>query len=145
MSKFTLAWLLVFFWLAVAGGPALAQVKSKSEGKPGPEIESRQRFFDLDPINVAVVRGSRIRAQITFTLSLELTEDADRSDVIESLPRLRHAYLLDLKEYVDRHRNVLRTVKLRKVKRFLLKSTVRILGKDIVRAVLVQRVFVYRF
>ncbi len=145
MLNFGLASLIVILWLAVAGGPALAQVKSNSKGKPAPEIESSRSFFELDPMNIPVVRGDRIRGQITFSLILELHDEAERSDVIGSLPRLRHAFFLDLKEYVDRHRDILRTIKLKVVKKLLMESSTQVLGNKIVRDVLVQNAFVYRY
>ena len=145
MSNFTLASLIVFLWFALAGGPALAQVKSNFEGKAGPEIESSQSFFELDPMNIPVVRDARIRGQITFMVMLELYSEDERDAVIEALPRLRHAFFLDLKQYVDRHRDILRTIKLRVVKKLLLESSTQVLGRKIVRAVLVQGASIHRF
>ena len=145
MSNFTLASLFVFLSLAVAGGPALAQVKSGSEGGAGPEIQSRQSFFQLEPINIPVVRGDRIRGQITFDVMLELYEEAERDVLLEAVPRLRHAFFLDLKDYVDRHKDILRTIKLKGVKKLLMESSRQILGKKTVRAVLVQRASVHRY
>ena len=145
MSKFTLASLVVCLSLAIAGGPALAQVKSKSAGKPGPELDSRQYFYDLDPIDVPVVRDARIRGQITFTVSLELYDDGERDVVRDARPRLRHAFFLDLKEYVDSHRDIFRTIRLQNIKKILLQSSGQILGRKIVRAVLVQRASIHRY
>ncbi len=145
MSNFTLASLIVFVCFALAGGPALAQVKSKSEGKAGPEVENRQRFFELDPLNIPVIRDARIRGQITFTVMLELYSEDERDTVRESLPRLRHVFFLDLKQYVDRHRNILRTIKLRVIKKLLMESSAQVLGDEMVRAVLVQGAFVHRY
>jgi hypothetical protein len=145
MSRFILASLIVFLWLTVAGGPVPAQEKSKSGGEAEEDAVSSKNFFDLDPLNIPVVRGARIRAQITFSLTLELSEDTERTDVLESLPRLRHAYFLGLKKYVDRHRKIMRSVNLPKIKKILMKSTAQVLGREAVRAVLVQSVFVHRF
>jgi hypothetical protein len=145
MSRFILASLIVFLWLTVAGGPVMAQAKPKSGGEAESDVQGGQRFFELDPMNIPVIRGARIRAQITFSLILELFEDTERPDVLEAMPRLRNAYLLDLKNFVDRHRKIMRSVNLPKFKKILLKSTVQILGPESVRAVLVQSVFVHRF
>ena len=145
MSRFILASLIVFLWLTVAGGSVLAQAKPKSGGEAEEDVASSQSFFDLGPLNIPVIRGARIRAQITFSLVLELFEDTERTDVLEALPRLRHAYLFGLKKYVDRHRKIMRSVNLPKLKKILMESTAQVLGREAVRAVLVQSVFVHRF
>ena len=145
MSRFILASLIVFLWLTVAGGPVMAQAKPQTGGEAESDVQGGQRFFELDPMNIPVIRGARIRAQITFSLILELFEDTERTDVLEAMPRLRNAYFLDLKKYVDRHRKIMRSVNLPKFKKILLKSTARILGPEAVRGVLVQSVFVHRF
>lgn len=145
MSKFTPASLIFFLSLALAGGPAIAQVESKSEGGTAPELQNRQNFFELDPFNIPVIRGDRIRGQVTFSLILELTENVEREAVHESLPRLRHAFFLDLKGLVDRHKDIMRTIKLKSVKKTLLERTAQILGKRMVRAILVQGATIHRY
>lgn len=134
----TMLWSLVLaVGLGLAGGPAFAQVKSKENNRANTSGD-RPNYFKLDPLVVPVIRGRRLRGQITFVLMLELYDDVDRSHVFAVLPRLRDSYFVVLKQYAERHRDIMRRLKLKAVKRLLMKVSVKILGQDTVRAVLVQ-------
>lgn len=133
--------LAIIPWLAVSGGAALAQQAKEA----APDPVSQRNFFEIDPLNIPVIRGSRIRGQITFIVVLELKDGVDRSDIFDSMPRLRHAFFLDLKEYVERHRNIMRDVRLGGVKSLLMESSAQVLGDGTVRAVLVQSASIHRF
>ena len=124
--------------LASSAAPGLAE----SAGDDVP----KHNFFRIEPpVVVPVLSGRRLAGQISFDITLELSPETDRDMVIKRVPRLRNAYLFDLKRYAEQRPEVLRNIQLKSLKRMLLATSTRILGKGEVNAVLVQRAQVNRF
>lgn len=134
MAKFriVLAVATALLWLAY---PAAA-----------PLAEEDPNFFKVEPpVIVPVIAGSRLAGQISFVIVLDLSPGTDRSDILRRVPRLRNAYLFDLKHYAEQHRNILRTIRTKSVKRILMAATNRVLGEGLVDAILIQRADVHQF
>ncbi len=111
-----------------------------------PLAEEEPTFFEVQPpVIVPVIAGSRLAGQISFVIVLEMSSGTDRSDIIGRLPRLRHAFLLDLKHYAEQHRNILRTIRTKSVKRLLMAACIRVLGEGRIDAVLIERADVHQF
>ena len=56
----------------------------------------------------------------------------------QALLRLRDRYLIDLKAFLDRHPEIAVRLDLKRIKNVLARSTTRILGGEVVRAILIQ-------
>ncbi len=111
-----------------------------------PLAEEDPEFFEVKPaVIVPVFAGTRLAGQISFVIVLELTSGTERSDIVPKVPRLRNAYLFDLKHYAEQHRNILRTIRTKSVKRLLMAASIRILGEGLVDAVLIERADVHQF
>jgi len=105
----------------------------------------RPNFFELDRIVVPVIHDRRLRGQIALRITLELEDDVDRERMFELLPRLRDRYLIELTRYVDRHPDIMKQLALVSVKALVQRVSDDVLGKKIVRAVLIQNASINRF
>lgn len=116
-----------------------AELKEKYAGYDWPI------FIKVDRLNIPVVHGDRVAGQIMLQLAIEVADNDGRDKVRAAEARLMNAFIMALKSYADSRPNVLRGPNLRALKRLLLDSAHRVLGPDVVKAILVRGMTFRRF
>ncbi|MBB4212477.1 hypothetical protein EV659_11151 [Rhodothalassium salexigens DSM 2132] len=118
-----LAPLLVAGTVALPPGAAVAAGGDVAEG----EQESKL-FYELEPLNVAVVQRGRFHGSLRLNLVLEATDADARAQVISVTPRLRDAYISNLSFYVRERYDPRSHVNVAYVAALLQEATDEILG-----------------
>lgn len=130
---------------------AKAEAKAKRRHLSRDELKKKYDGYDwpifikVDRLNIPVVHGDRVAGQIMLQLEIEVADNDGRDKVREAEARLRNAFIMALKSYADSRPNILRGPNLRALKRLLLESSHRVLGPDVVKAILVHAMTFRRF
>ena len=137
--------LLVILLLVAGGGGAAYYFLVLAKESEGEVIEEEPlppppEFEEMDSLAVPVIRGGRVMKFVLLKTSLELV-DADARDRIERYrPRLKEAYLLEMHDYFSSVPDD-QPINVRAVTKRLMKATRRVLGKGVVRDILIQGVY----
>jgi hypothetical protein len=126
--------ILVVMLLVAAPGKLRAADSAKAADAPAEAV-----YLRLDRIVVPVIRDGVVEQHITFVLVLELADERARMKAKELLPRLTDSFVRDLHILASRPRTASDGVDLGVAKRHLLGASVRLLGADAVKDVLIQR------
>jgi flagellar basal body-associated protein FliL len=96
-------------------------------------------FIPVDRITVAVFRDGEVAQHLIFILKLEITDRNASNLVIEKMPRLTDAFMRDLHALASAPSAAQDGLDMVQAKRRLLASSVRVLGPNVVRNVLIDR------
>ena len=122
-----------YYYLYVLNAPEEPVVQEEALPPP-PEFE------EMDSISIPVIRSGRVMKFVLLKTALELGDSDDRDRVERYRPRLKDAYLRELHDYfstvpVDQPINV------RAVTKRLLRASHQVLGRGVVRDILIQGVY----
>ncbi|MEQ8449983.1 MAG: hypothetical protein RIB97_09895 [Nitratireductor sp.] len=137
--------LIVLILLLLAGGGGGAYwwfFMRGADGAAAPEPPPPEPavFVEMEALTIPVIRGGAVAKYVLLKVSLEVEDEGAREAVVERMPRLKDAFLRDLHAYfasipLDSPLNV-RTVKTR-----LKRVADGIVGRGVVREVLIQGAF----
>ena len=96
-------------------------------------------FIPIDRITVAVFRDGEVAQHLIFILKLEVADRAASGLVIEKMPRLTDAFMRDLHALASAPNAATDGLDMALAKRRLMNTSIRVLGPDIVRNVLIDR------
>jgi hypothetical protein len=96
-------------------------------------------FIPVDRITVAVFRDGEVTQHLIFILKLEISDRNASGVVIEKMPRLTDAFMRDLHTLASAPNAAQEGLDMVQAKRRLLASSVRVLGPNVVRDVLIDR------
>jgi hypothetical protein len=130
---------LAFFFL-LGGG----LTPSGASGPQAPAAGDAPIYISVDRITVAVFRDNEVAQHLIFILKLEVTDRAATSQVIDKMPRLTDAFMRDLHTMASAPQTARDGLDMALAKRRLLSTSIRVLGPDIVRDVLIDRSIVRR-
>ena len=142
MKKFAIIAVVVL----LLGGGGFAAWKFLLGGKAGTETpeaatpaSAGPTYVALDPFAVPVIRDDRIARQVILTVKLDLRDAAAKAEVNEKMPLLRDALLTRL--HATLARGALQSGQsfdAVRLKRQFLAECDRVLGKGVVREVLIE-------
>jgi flagellar basal body-associated protein FliL len=124
------------------GVPVLAAAphhEQEEEGKPAPP--AGPAFVKMLPINVPIINGNRVSAQVGISLSLELVDGKTADDLEDKLPVLQDAFIKDLYVIFQQRIDQGRPLSGELIKSRLLLTAGRVVGQGIVKSVLIEQMF----
>jgi flagellar protein FliL len=95
-------------------------------------------FVDLESLAVAVIRNQRIEKQVVLQVSLEVPDEPARVKVSQALPRIKDAFIRDLYDYFALQAPGHEGINVEAIKKRLKRTADAVMGKDMIRAVLIQ-------
>lgn len=125
--------------LVVAGFIAgtLPSASAKSEEDAPIVADEGPIYLKMKPLGAPIWKKGRIKYSIFLTLSLEF-DDADKKDIVNGrIPKLRDAFLLELHNKSILHRDETRGINFPRLKKRLMASAVKAVGKDTIKDILV--------
>jgi hypothetical protein len=131
-----LAFLAALFYFL---GGGFAPLGLAAGGSPAPAQGVAPIFIPVDRITVAVFRDGEVAQHLIFILKLEITDRNASGVVIEKMPRLTDAFMRDLHALASAPSAAQDGLDMVQAKRRLLASSVRVLGPNVVRDVLIDR------
>ncbi len=130
--------LLLLAAMFVLFGGGLVPTSWSASG-PAPAPSDAPIFIPIDRITVAVFRDGEVAQHLTFILKLEVVDRNASGLVIEKMPRLTDAFMRDLHVLASAPNAATDGLDMALAKRRLMSTSVRILGPDVVRSVLIDR------
>lgn len=127
---------LAFFFLL---GGGLTPPGSAASGPQATAPSDAPIYISVDRITVAVFRDGEVAQHLIFILKLEVADRAATSQVIDKMPRLTDAFMRDLHTMASAPQAARDGLDMALAKRRLLSTSIRVLGPDIVRDVLIDR------
>lgn len=122
-------------------------VAAAEEGKEAAEDKdekkkrlSQRRYYSLEPFTVPLMASGQIKEQFTIVLSIELTDEDNRIDIVYAVPRIRHEVYNELLHLVTFRRRGDSIPQISVFKKQLFKVAERVVG-DKVKSVVVQQAF----
>lgn len=94
--------LILTLMLALAG-PAFAAGGGEAKPKAAPherKLTTSPAWVSVDPVTVAIMRQNRVQGIFLVEFGLDIEDEALRHKAIETLPRLRDAWLRTLADFV---------------------------------------------
>jgi hypothetical protein len=128
--------LAIVLWL-LAALPALAAEEKAGPAAPPPGPV----FIKLPPINIPVIEGNKVVAQVDISLMVELAEGRTAESVEAQHTRLLDAFISDCYGLFQQRTQPGRTIDGQAVKERLRGTARRILGRDAVKDVLIEQFF----
>ncbi|HAA93923.1 MAG TPA: hypothetical protein DCS82_01080 [Rhodospirillaceae bacterium] len=129
-------WILVAF-LVVA---VLSPVRAAEDKKGAPEAPvDKPEFIEMDSLTVPVIRGGKVEKYVLIKVTLEMVDSSAKSLAVRSFPRLKDAFYRALYDYFGFQRPGTKGINVRIVKARLLRAGARAIGKNKIKAVLIQR------
>lgn len=111
-------------------GPAwAAKEKKAAEGLPF--------FVEVKPIVISIIRDGYVLRNIGVSVILETDTEENKEHIEANLKQLRHRYILDLRN-IGRRLEADELLNLFHVKKKFMKTSEVILGKDILKDVLIK-------
>jgi hypothetical protein len=111
----------------------------KHEAEKAPIAQSANAIFvDLESMAVAVIRNQRIEKQVILQVSLEVPDEATRLKVSHALPVIKDAFIRDLYDYFAIQPPGRSGVNVEAIKKRLKRTADIVMGKGMIRAVLIQ-------
>lgn len=134
--------LTILTLLCLAAAPAMASGSAPSSDKEGAEKDGKgPQYVKIAPIVLPLVGEQGVEQIISLVIAIEVPDRKTADHVIVMSPRLNDAYMTDLYGAIDRRdsfRNGL--VDITRIKERIEKASVRILGPNSIKSVLVQAV-----
>jgi hypothetical protein len=124
--------------LCLTGNPAVAAADGETGTQAAPEGPV---FVRLAPINIPVIEGNRVSAQVGVALSLELVEGKTAADLEPLRRQLFDAYINDLYAIFQQRIDPVHPVDANLIKDRLRLTTERLLGPGLVKDVLIVQLF----
>jgi hypothetical protein len=134
-----LAVLVALFYFLGGGFAPLGFAAGDSAPASGSAQNSAPIFIPVDRITVAVFRDGEVAQHLIFILKLEISDRNASGVVIEKMPRLTDAFMRDLHTLASAPSAAQDGLDMVQAKRRLLASSVRVLGPNVVRDVLIDR------
>ncbi|MDA0704154.1 MAG: hypothetical protein O3A96_13130 [Proteobacteria bacterium] len=107
--------------------------------EPAGAAMERPQFVRIDNLIIPVIRRDRVERHVSLSVALEVRDAENRRAVQRALPRLRHAFIVDLNGYLRMLKSEDNPYFLLTVKRRLLKIGATVVGPGMIDAVLVQQ------
>lgn len=107
------------------------------EDQPAPPSDAI--YVQITHLTIPVIKDNRIAYQILLNLSLEVDGVAAKNDVVQMLPRLQDAILLDLIDRPVVDSSGFENIDIKGIKRRLMKTVRRVMGDDTVKNVLIVK------
>lgn len=105
-----------------------------------PKSGAPARFVDVDPLNVTVIEGNRLRTVLQISLKLEVATEKDSIFVQRRMVRFSDAALRDLYDFLPRLLREVDRIEIALLKDRLQLIADKIFGKGMVKGVLIQSV-----
>ena len=123
-------------------GPAPAEASSKKEPKAEGHGDAKRSLPDtayvqLDPLAAPVIGGGKVRYNVMLTLSVEVADQAQKPEIARLMPRLRDAMLMELYARPVTRDDESGRIDLVSVKERMFVVAQEIVGKKVVRDLLV--------
>lgn len=134
--------------LAAAGGAAgtyyfigKSESANAAVAPPPPPVPQIQPIFvDLPPMSLPVLGNDKVEQMIAFTVSIEVESMDAASFVKAQRPMIADAILQDLYGAIDKGRMMRgKVVDAELLKAELVKTTTRVIGNNLVKQILLQR------
>lgn len=123
---------------------AVAAAEDGKEAAEGEEKKkkrlSQRRYYSLAPFTVPLMASGEIKEQFTIVLSIELSDEDYRIDIVYAIPRIRHEVYNELLHLVTFRRRGNAIPRISVFKKQLFKVAARVVG-DKVKGVVVQQAF----
>lgn len=144
MKKLLLILLPVLLLIGGGGGAAyfflvMQKEEETAEAPPPPPVEDPV-FFDMKSLAIPVIRGGAVRKYILLKVTLEVADDNVLELAQLEEPRLIDLCLRELHGYFSQVPVDAKPSR-QPIERRLLKASRRILGKNSVKAVLIQGIY----
>jgi hypothetical protein len=127
--------------LLLLTGPAVAQHKPETGKGEGPAAPTGPVFVRLAPITLPVIEGSKVTRQVGLVLVLEMAEGHTVADVETKQTLLINAFIGDLYEVYQLHSATPRVVELTTIRPRLQAIADAVLGRGVVKRILVTHLF----
>lgn len=114
---------------------------AEQEGKAKPAVPAGPVFVKLPPINVPVITGNRLAAQVGISLSLELFDGKTADDLEPKQRQLQDAFIRDLYVIFQQRTDPAHPVDGGLIKSRLKITADRVLGPGLVKDVLIGQLF----
>lgn len=125
--------------LMLGGGFHEADAESKAPPAHGEEpIGDRAVYLKLDPITTTIFRKDDVAGSVAVALTLQITRESARTEIIGKRRQLRDAMLRELHAMFEREEYTGRKVDVDAIKRRMLVVSRRAVGDDIVVDVFVN-------
>ncbi|MGO8915202.1 MAG: hypothetical protein ACLQJR_04785 [Stellaceae bacterium] len=129
---------------ALAALAALPAVAAEHEGGEGgaqekPLLPGVPDFFNIDPIELPVVEGNNVTRQVGVLLTLELADGHRQSEVKKKKREITDAFITELYRIYGWRSGDARVVNEALIKRRLQAAADRVLGPDVVHAILIRQ------
>lgn len=124
------AWLC----LGMAGPIAAADDEDSSKG-------DNPIFLEMKGLTIPVIRNGRLEKYVHVQVTLELVDASAKSLAEASYPRLKDRFYRALYDYFGYQRPGTKGINIRVVKARLMRAGVRAIGKNKIKAVLIQGAF----
>ncbi len=115
--------------------PAYASSSAEEVPEDGPV------YLKLKPITAPVWKNGRVRYNIFLTLNLEFSDDDKKEIVRKRLPKIRNAFLLEVHDKSILYKDDKRGIDFVRLRKRLMASAEKAVGKDMVRDILVVEAF----
>lgn len=96
------------------------------------------RFVELDLLTAPFVRGGKFVQYVVLVINLEASNDDAVEEIRAAMPRLRDAFVTELHTIATMRNPDQKMLNIARIKARLLASANEVMGKSIVRDVLVQ-------
>ena len=132
------------FLLAEQPGGTEAEATETTEAAESSEtakaaLDAAPVYIALQPFSAPIMRNSRVRYYVQFSVSLQLDAEPSKEKVYQQMPRLRDAILRDLHSHSVLRDGSRRAINFEAVKSRLLAQARAVLGAEVVVDVLVTR------
>lgn len=130
--------------MALLGLVLTAQAVTAAEeegGKAKPAVPAGPVFVKMPPINVPVINGNRVAAQVGISVSLELVDGKTAADLEPKQRLLQDAFIRDLYVIFQQRTDPAHPVDGGLIKSRLMMTAERVLGPGLVKDVLIGHLF----
>ena len=98
-------------------------------------------FIKMDSLTIPVIRGGRVEKYVLIKVTLEMVDSSAKRLAERSFRRLRDSFYRALHEYFGFQRAGTKGINVRVVKARLMRAGARAIGKNKIKAVLIQGAF----
>lgn len=118
-----------------------APVHAADEKKDADAPLDTPEFIKMDSLTIPVIRGGRVEKYVLIKVTLEMVDSKAKSLAVRSFPRLKDAFYRALHDYFGFQRPGTKGINVRVVKARLKRAGARAIGKNKIKAVLIQGAF----
>ncbi len=109
---------------------------------PTPGFGDGPLYVPFNPIFVSVIIGDQTTRQVGVTLTVQLVNDHDKKKVEAKRSQLHSAFFQELYSFFQMRAALRGVIDQPYLKRRLLKTADRVVGQNIIKAVLIEQLFV---